>query len=309
MKLGILVNGRAGGMRRNPARLARLEAQLPPERVCVTRDVGEIAAALQALRDAGVDTLAVVGGDGSVGGTLTEVIRCWPADALPAVSLTRGGTINTIARSLGARGAPEEQVRELLARHDWRVDTRRPLVEVRSAEGERRAGMVFANGVAVRWLRLYYEDSRQGVAGAAAVVARIVASAGVRGSLARSLFQPSGIRVELDGQALPFERFTVTAAASVEHIGLGFRPFLLAGRDPETFEFAITEARAARLCLELPSLRLGHRRRGSCIHHWPARHVRLRFDEAEPWSVDADVFAATRELELCASPPLRFVVP
>jgi hypothetical protein len=37
--------------------------------------------------------------------------------------------------------------------------------------------------------------------------------------------------------------------------------------------------------------------------------VRVRFDAAQPWSVDADVFAPARALELVASPPLRFVVP
>jgi len=302
---GVLVNLAAGSTRQDPAPLERLQALVPAERIQLTERESEIASALDALRGAGVDTLVLVGGDGTVGGTLTELLARWPATELPAVLLTPGGTINTIARSLGASARPDRLVQRLLER-GVRAQTQRPLVQARSADGVYRSGMIFANGAAVRWLRLYY-DASPGVSGAASAVARVVGSAGVGGGLAGRLFQRASVTIELDGEPIADERFTVMAASSVRHIGLGFQPFPLAGRDPERFDFAITDARAARILIELPALRLGVPLRHSCIRHRAARRVRMRFAEAQPWAIDADVFPEARELELRATQPLRFL--
>jgi diacylglycerol kinase family enzyme len=308
VEVGVLVNARAGRARRDPGLVSRLAAALPPGRLVATASPEEIAPALAGLCERGIDCLLVVGGDGSVGGALTGLLCAWPG-ALPAVSFARGGTVNTIAGSLGARGDPERQLAGLLAGRKPRVDTRRCAVTVASDTGEWRAGMIFAAGVAVRWLRMYYEDSRQGMAGAASVVARIAGSALVGGRLASRMFEATPARLEVDDAPLALAGFTAMAAASVEHVGLGFRPFRTAGRDPERFHFSVTDAGALRVALELPAQRRARAPRRSCLSHQQARRVRVRFDAAQPWSVDADVFAPARALELVASPPLRFVVP
>jgi diacylglycerol kinase family enzyme len=306
---GVLVNARARRARRDPALVERLQRLLPAGHVRATASADEIGPALDELRRRGVDTLVVVGGDGTVGGTLTPLLARWPAEALPAVLLAPGGTMNTIASSLGARGQPERLLRRLLANGAPRVETRRPLVRVRTSDGETRDGMIFANGVAERWLRLYYRDTGQGVPGAVFGVAKVLGSASVGGPLARRLFEPAGVVVEVDGERLELERYTVMAASSVQHVGLGFRPFYSAGREPGRFHFTITEAGAARLSRELPALRLGRAARSACLRHYAARLVSLRFSEAQPWSIDADFYPPTRALELSATPQLRFVVP
>jgi hypothetical protein len=169
--------------------------------------------------------------------------------------------------------------------------------------------MIFAAGAGARWLRLYNEAPQQGPRPAAALIARIVGSASVRGRLARRVFEPNGVELTLDGRRLEIERFTALAAASVGGIGLGFRPFLTAGRDPEHFHLVITDAGPARLSVELPALQLGLSGAHSCLQHHPARQVSMRFAGTEPWSLDGDVYAPTAALELSATRPLRFLVP
>ena len=305
--LGVVVNARAGAVRKDPALVERLRARLPDGALALTASLADVEPALCALRDRGVETLVVIGGDGSVGGTLTALLACWPEAALPTLVLAPGGTVNTIARSLGARGKPERLVERLLAGAPPRIETRRPLVRARSEAGASRAGMIFANGVAVRWLEMYYARPRQGVLGATAVVGRIAGSALARGPLARRLFEPLRCEIAVDGQALDVERLTVSAASSVRHIGLGFRPFASAGTDPERFHFAVTGAGAGRILAALPALRLG--RSAAALRHFSARRVAMRFETPEPWTIDADLFPPTRALELTASAPLRFLVP
>ncbi len=305
---GAVLNANAGRARRDPGLVGRLRALLGEARLRLTHGPGDVGPALESLRKAGVERLVLVGGDGTVGGTLTELLKRWPESELPSVLLTAGGTVNTIAKSLGCGGAPDRLLARVLE-HGPRELSLRPLVAVTAPGSEPRCGLFFANGVGVRWLCMYDEDSRRGVAGASSVVARIIASAAVRGPLARRLFAAEQASVEVDGELLARQRFTVMAAASCSHIGLGFAPFHLAGRDPQRFHFAITDARASRIVAEMPSARMGVKLPRSCIEDYAARSVQLRFAEPQPWSIDADVYPPASELELRATAPLRFLRP
>jgi hypothetical protein len=139
------------------------------------------------------------------------------------------------------------------------------------------------------------------------VIGRAVGSALRRGELARQLFQPFRAKCEVEGQLLELEQFTIMGAAGVRDVGLGFRPFLTAGEDPQRIHFLATDASAARIAAELPALWLGLP--GSVLRHFSAARVSIRFEKPEPWSVDADLFPPTLALELRPSPPLRFIAP
>ncbi len=306
-RIGVLVNARAGAAKRDPSFIERVEALLPGGRVRATWSADEIHPALDALREQGVELLILVGGDGTVGGTLTELLEGWPAETRPAVALAPGGTVNTIARSLGARGDPEQTVRRLID-SGGRGSSLRPLVRVRTDSGETRSGMIFVQGAAVKFLRHYYESSL-GVRGAARTTARILGSAIVGGELAHAVFDPAPVEIEVDGTPLDYTRFTVLGASTVRHVGLGFRPFHSAGTDPLRFHFLVSDAGPSRLALELPAFRFGVSLSGSCLRHFPARRVALRFPEPQAWSVDADFHEPARALEVEATEPLRLVDP
>ncbi len=306
-RVGVLVNARAGAAKRDPGFIERVETLLPEGRVRATWSADEIRPALSAFREQGVDLLVLVGGDGTVGGTLTELIDGWPGDSRPAVALAPGGTVNTIARSLGATGSAEQTVRHLVE-SGGRGSSLRPLVRVRTESGETRSGMIFVQGAAVKFLRRYYESSL-GVRGAASTAARILGSMLVGGRLAHSVFDPAPVAIEVDGAPLDYQEFTVLGAATVRHVGLGFQPFQSAGTDPLRFHFLVSDAGPSRLALELPAFRLGISARGSCLRHFPARRVSLRFPEPQAWSVDADFHEPARSIEVEATEPLRFVDP
>lgn len=305
--IGVLVNARAGAAKRDPGFVTWVEALLPPGHVRATWSAEEIGPALDAFRAMELEVLALVGGDGTVGGTLTELLARWPAETRPAVALAPGGTVNTIAKSLGGRDGPEAYLRRLVA-DGARRESPRPLVGVRGDDGDTRSGMIFAMGAAVRWLDLYYNDSPMGVRGAVSVTGRVLASMSVGGRLARRVFSAAPVAIEVEGRPLELDRFTVLGAASVRDVGLGFRPFHSAGSDPERFHFLASAAGALRLALDLPAFRMGVDPPRSCLSHHPARQVSLRFPEPQPWSIDADLHPPSRSLEIEASEPLRFVL-
>ena len=304
---GVIVNGRARRARRDRSLGERLGRLLPEEYLHFTESLEDLDRALARLRDLGVEQLVLVGGDGTVGGTLTPLLRIWDGTPLPAVTLTPGGTVNTIAHSLEARLSPEATLRRLLDGGRPALDVTRPLVWVEPEDAPPRAGLIFVNGVAARWLELYYEGDELGPRPAAALVARIARSALTGTRLARELFEARRVAIVVDGEHLEVERFTVMGAASVRDIGLGFRPFRSAGTDPEHIHFLYTDAGALRVSLELPAQRLGLLNLGTCLEHYSATSVELRFAAPEPWSVDADLYSPTLALRISAGPAVRFL--
>ena len=307
---GVLINGRARRASRDRSLPERLRRLVPDEYVHVTGSIEELEVALETLRKLAVERLLLVGGDGTVGGTLTPLVRVYAAAGLPlpAMTLSRGGTINTIARSLEASGSPEDALTQILDEAPPRLDTVRPLVHVEPEDAPERLGMIFVSGVAARWLELYYEGDDLGPGAAAALVGRIARSALTGTRLARELFERRRVAISVDGEGLAdAESFTVMGASTVRDIGLGFRPFRTAGSDPERIHFLYTDAGPLRVCLELPSQRLGIQGPVTCLRHYPAKTVELRFASPEAWSVDADLFPPAQTLRISAGPQVRFV--
>jgi len=304
---GVIANARARRAGRDERLGERLRRLIPAEYVHFTRDADEVDAALARLHSLGIEHLVLVGGDGTVGGTLTPLVQTFGESPLPRVSLVAGGTVNTIAHSLDAHAGAEQTVRRILEERQPRLDSIRPLIRVEPDVGPTRAGLIFANGVAARFLERYYQREELGPVAAAGLVGRIATSALLRTRLARELFAPRPIEISVDGAALDAHAYTVAGAASVRDIGLGFRPFLSAGTDPERFHFLYSAATAPRLSVELPALRFGFHGPTSCLHHHPAGSVELRFETPEPWSVDADLYPPASRLRLSAWAPIRFV--
>ena len=303
----MIANARARRTGRDSRLGERLRRLLPAEYVHFTRDAEELGDALEQLHALGAEHLVLIGGDGTVGGTLTPMVAAWGESALPRVSLVAGGTINTIAHSLRAHAGAEQTVQRILEDAPPQLDSVRPLIRVQPDSGPARAGLIFANGVAARWLEQYYQGDEQGVVASAGLVGRIAFSGLFRTRLAHELFAPRPVDIAIDGKPLRARAFTVAGAASVRDVGLGFRPFLTAGSDPERFHFLYSDASAARLSVELPALRLGFHGPNSCLRHHAAQQVSLGFASPEPWSIDADLYPPATRLELSAWAPLRFV--
>jgi diacylglycerol kinase family enzyme len=308
-RLGVVVNARARCARRDPELAARLRRLVSGDCVELTVSADQIEGALARLRKRGVDALLLVGGDGTFTGTLTPLLRSWPGDALPTLIPTTGGTVNTIARSLGARAEPEEAIRRCLDGATPQSDSLRAVVEVRADGAPARFGLIFANGAGARLLDEYYRGPIRGVGAAAWTVGRIAGSALLRGALARQLFSAFQAEVSIDGKLLERQLYTVLAAANVRHVGLGFQPFHSAGADPARIHFTMTDGGPLALMRELPALQLGIATQSSVLQHFSMQRVSVRASEPQAWSFDGDTYPPARELEIAAGPVLRFLCP
>jgi diacylglycerol kinase family enzyme len=275
--VGVLVNPRARRHRRDPAVARRLASALGEHGVL--REVDSLEALDRAVAEmiaTGVTHLAVSGGDGTLGTTLTAYARALSAArppsesvadeddratpsrqfALPIVIPLRGGTMNTIANALGVRRiSPERLLAHALRTLRDGVELtclERPTLDVGG-----RLGFLFGTGVFASFLDAYYAHGPNPTAlTAARTLAGLAASVLVRGPRARRLTRPIDVAIEAPGFA-HVGRCIAIAAGVVDQVGLGFRPFPRAFSRTDAFELLALRTSPLRTVAILPRVRMG----------------------------------------------------
>jgi diacylglycerol kinase (ATP) len=303
--IGIVNNPRSSRNLRHPEtrdRLARLLAQDGLVRDAAT--AAELDAALVAFRAAGIDTLAINGGDGTNQVVLTAAVRAWGDRPLPRLLPLRGGTMNTLASNHDVGGSPERILREVLeARRAGRPipAVERDLLRVEADGAGPRYGFLFGTGAAVTFLERYYATRRPSALVAWLLLARGALSAVWGGRLARALTVRQPLRVEADGEEWPDASYVAFVAGTVPSLGLGFRALSRCAEQPGSFHAVGVHGSLAQVARLLPRVHRGAPWRRRAALDAVAREVVLE-GEGTPFMVDGDLFPAARRLRLSTGP-------
>lgn len=258
----------------------------------------------RAARLANVDVIALCGGDGTLGRLVTAVCAEFGEGPFPAVAPLGGGTMNTIARSLGlCRGRPETRLRSVVGR----VAVKRVRQGTMFVNG-RRLGFMLGAGVPARFLEVYERGSRLGALRAVRVLGELLVSAFSGGSAAERLFMPVRGSLSIDGRDLGCERMSILYAAVIDDIGLGFRPTPRARDRLGAFEILAADADAMALVRALPRIWW---RGGVGADPWLdviGEHLIVAFAEPTVYMIDGDVEKAVTELDVRAGPLVEMLV-
>jgi diacylglycerol kinase family enzyme len=307
--IGLITNPRARTNVKDPARMRRLGYLVGsrglPEATGSLDDLYRVA---EEFRSAGIDILAINGGDGTIGCTVTAFIKVYQAAGtpLPLVAILRGGTMNTTANSLGIKGPPGRLLFELLDRYHNREPFavyEREVLKV----GE-DYGFIFGNGVIHNFLKAYYGTGKPSPAVAARVLLRGVASALVGGAFAAQLTKRFRAHVTADGQAWAVSDFMSVGAAVVEQIGLGFTPFYRCNERPGAFAILGIHTGALGIALELPRIWRGRPMRRDKTIDAVVSEVVLESDGELEYTIDGDTYRGGRLLRLESGPRLRLIL-
>lgn len=305
--LVVLANPRARHLRRNPDLVSGVRARLgsagvlfvPDGLDALDRDAAHIATLAPAV-------IALLGGDGTCGRTLDALTRAFPEGAMPPVALLGGGTMNTIARSLGVRGHPLnvlDRVLESLATGAALPRVRRSMLEV-----DGRRGFLFGNGLFARYIEAYEARGAPGPARAAWVLAHAVGSALIGGRFARDLTRPLPARIELDGESILDGRILVAAAGTIDDVGLGFRPFVEAVRNPGTLSTITIACSPFALAFQLHHTWRGRPMRHPDVVERQGRVLRIHSDQPRPYMLDGDLGCSGPVTCVAVGPTLDLLV-
>jgi diacylglycerol kinase family enzyme len=302
-RIGVIANLHSRAHRCDPAHRQDLARALGDRgTIAMTQSLSDVRSASDALRTAGVDVIAISGGDGTIAHTLTIVLDVYRAAPLPRIAFLRGGTVNTIARGLGITLDGREMIRRILTDRT-RID-RRHVLEI-----DNRNGFMFGSGAVASFCQAYYETGSPSVAMSAWLLARAVGSTFVNGAFSRRLMARFRARVTVDGQRWPIDDFTAVMAGTVPQFGLGSRPFYRCDERSGHFALLGIHCGAAGLVLELPRVFRGVGMSERKVIDMVAREMVIQSDAPFHYVVDGDVFRSEGTLQVRTGPRLELLVP
>ncbi len=308
--IAVVTNPRSRQNRRNPAIAGQLAYMLGDRgEVAQPNSREELVETARRFRDRGVDILAINGGDGTAHVVLSAFVAAWGNDPLPQVALLRGGTMNTVAHSLGVRGKPAELLGALVARYHSGEPL--PTVErnLLCVEGEEpHYGFLFGNGLISNYLELYYEGSEPSPAKAAWLLARGILSTAVGGDFGRRLMRPVEVEVEADGRKWSLRPYLSVAAGTVDQIGLGFSPFYEAPRHPGHMHMLGIGCTPLDFVWNLPRVWMSKAIDAPNVYAAVTSEFRMRAESPIGYMVDGDFHRGEKELCVRVGPRLRLLV-
>ncbi|HTB77475.1 MAG TPA: diacylglycerol kinase family protein [Polyangiaceae bacterium] len=326
--IGVVLNPKSRRNLRDPGAALRLSRRLGDHGVLRTAgSVEELYRIAEDFRRFDIDVLAISGGDGTGHVTLTGFLNVYEGHTMPHVALLRGGTMNTVANSVGVRpGKPEGLLGRLVHAYAERaiaplVGVERHVMHVQPLDGGPGAaahyGFLFGTGVVHGFLAEYYRDGEPTPLVAARTLARGIGSALIRGEMIRRMAKPFRGSVTLDdgsdngsGNRTVWEErdYLAVAAGTIEHIGLNFKPFYRYDHRPEAFQVLGIHASPVGFVKELPRIHKSLPMRPEKTYDALASRMVVRSaDGGVRYMIDGDLHEARGALAVSIGPRVRLV--
>ena len=306
--IGLVFNPRAGRNRKDPDAHVRLARQLGDHGVVAApRSLDELSRVAEDFHRLHIDVLGIAGGDGTNHVTLTGFRDVYGEDPLPTVALLRGGTMNTVANSLGL---PNERTEGLLDR----IVTRYlespvvPTVRQFTIDVEGKLAFLWGLGVVPAFLDEYYSSGVPSPWQAAKTLARGIGSTLVHGAMVRRITTPVHVEISTaDGVLWPMQPYFSVAAGTIEDIGLGFKPFFRAHERPGAFHLLGIDTTPAGFVVEIPRI---HRAKPMAPQKYVdalVAHIVVRARESTMrYMIDGDIVVHPRDrMVLRTGPAVR----
>ena len=321
--IGIVLNPKSRKNLRDPqakVRLARALGDHGVVREC--RSIDELHRAAEDFKRLEIDVLGISGGDGTNHVTITGFLNVYAGMALPRLAFLRGGTMNTVANSVGVpREHPEgllgRLIRSYVARKSLPLeDVERHVMRITALrEGTSHYGFLFGTGVVSGFLSEYYRYEAPSPLVAAKTLTRAVGSAIVGGEMIRRMARPfrGSVRIEsLDGKGTATwapRDYLAVAAGTIDQIGLNFRPFHRFDERPNAFHMVGIYATPMQFVRELPRIwKAQPMGPGRARDEVSARAIVKGEGGEMRYMIDGDLHETTGDIEIAIGPRVKLVV-
>ncbi len=305
-KIGIIINPHAKKNRRMKVNPVHLYRELGSDFVDVraTQSLDEVFHVAEEFQKAGVDYLGICGGDGTVHHVISRFHQVYKNSALPPVVLLKGGTMDTVSRTISLKGkGPEILTRliDLLKKGQFPKLYTRDTILV-----EDKIGFLFGLGITSNFLREYYRGGDTGPVKAVKVAVGGIVK-GIFNRNNEGLFERYNLRVVVDGKELWFNNFLGVLAATVESVGIGFKPLYRALEKDNTFHVIATGIRPYRLALQVLRIKSGKPLRDRNHFDDIASEIRALGQGKIQYMIDGDLYEVMGELKVQAGPRIQLV--
>lgn len=319
-RIGLITNANSTGNKAGSYAWSQMEALLTERGVGPvlgrdTHSVAEIRDVVREFREQGVTIVCVNGGDGTQHHVANEIVREYGAEGpYPLFVPLKGGAMNMLAKNLGVTDTPAASLARVadlvrawrdrgtepatMAVHTMQVDC--------PALGFRGIAFVYATGLAYKVLVEYYKGAKPGFVSAfrvvmATIVGYVLGRASARAALAR---EP--IRLEVDGQELPFSTVFIACAATIPRLVLWFRPFKREHVDGQAFYLMANDMDPWDVIKRFGTISVG-----ACAHDRLFNEVvrSATIEARDGFTLDGELFSLPHPAALTLSPGPTFRCP
>jgi diacylglycerol kinase family enzyme len=316
--IGVVLNPRSRRNLRDPRAADRLARRLGDVGVVrQANSIDELYRIAEDFRRDDIDVLAISGGDGTNHVTLTGFLDVYAGHTMPQVALLRGGTMNTVANSVGVRhGRPEGLLGRLIRDYAQQLNmplenVERHVMRISPADGTKaHYGFLFGTGVVHGFLAEYYAGGNPTPLVAAKVLARGIGSAMIGGQTIRRMAKPFRGSVKLgDGTSWEERDYLAVAAGTIAHIGLNFKPFHRYDELPGRFHMLGIHTTPWSFVKDMPRIHRGEPMRpGKTFDALLMRAVVRSADGHMRYMIDGDLHEARGDIEIAIGPKVKLVV-
>lgn len=304
--IGLITNPSAGKNAGNPSRIESLRQILGSDGVIrEAQACEEISDIAREFRRGNIDILAIDGGDGTLHHALSAFIPIYSGADLPPIALLRGGTMNTIAHSLGIRGGSEAILQRALSTIREQVPLE--VVRTNALKVNDRYGFIFGLGFPVNLLKAYYQGEGRGPAKTIRVLLRVLLSMLEKGDTDSSFFRPFEADIWLNGKRLPPGRYTALLGSTVEEVGLGFKPTRRAREKEGLFQTLCLGTGPKKSGLNALRVLLGMQLRGERLVDRMVRRSVIKLEKPADIQIDGEIFKNQKEIRLHVGPAIRCI--
>jgi diacylglycerol kinase family enzyme len=311
--IGVVLNPKSGKNRRDPGAARRLAKTLGDAgTVREAHSIDELYRIAEDFQRLEIDVLGISGGDGTNHVTLTGFIDVYKTKSLPQVAFLRGGTMNTVANSIGVpRGKPEGLLDRLI--HAYADRTAHPLVNVERNVMRMGStyGFLFGTGAVYGFLAEYYRNGsgRPSSVVAARTLLSGAFSAMVGGEVASRIAAPFRGWVELpDGTTWEERDYFSIAGGTIDQIGLDFKPFYRWGEKEGCFHMLGIHTSAMGFVADLPRIWRARPMRDGKTYEAIVPHARLHSaDGIMRYMIDGDLHESKGPLDVAMGPRVQIL--
>jgi diacylglycerol kinase (ATP) len=271
-----------------------------------TKHIEDIHDMVKMFKERSIDILAINGGDGSNSLVLTAMIDEYGDQKLPMIALLRGGTMNIAANSCGIKGTSAGLMVNLVHKYRQAVPFETTWRDTLKIEG--RYGFVFGNGFIQSFLEVLYAGGKKTPWTTAKLLGKGAASTVIGGRLARQLFERVHARVTVDGRRLAQESFAALAAATVEQMGLNFKPFHRCQEESNSFHLLGIVSSPAGIAARLPKIYLGKKITEKVMIEMVAKEVLIESDKPLKYTLDGENYTSGLQLKIGTGPRLQIII-
>ncbi len=278
--------------------------------VAITNDLEELYKVAQEFSRKNIKILAINGGDGTISRTLTAFIHVYKENPLPNIVLLRGGTMNMLADNLQIQGTPEHLLFRLIEAHS--AGFFKEKVRVSTLKIGDQYGFLFANGTSARYLETFYTN-KTGALGAIWLVAKLCFSYLLQSEFFFRIVRQDPTTLRADALP-PLTHGTASVFCStVKKLPMKIPFFQKIEGAVDHFECVSIQLTPNEVARKLASmLWFCLRNRQNPHPYWVdfcCKKLVLSTEEPSPYTLDGELFPASREITIELGPKIDFLLP